>query len=582
MRGHEALYARWHPRSSQNARKAALKSASWRPRVHVDRWSCTVSKRLVLLVLAASQFLMVLDAAVMNVSISQLVADFDTTVTTIQGVITLYALVMAALFMTGGKLGDILGRRRAFVIGHVIYGAGSLLTALSWSVASLTLGWSVLEGIGAALVLPALAALVAGNFEGRARAAAYGALGGVAGAAIAVGPILGGWLTTELTWRLVFAGEVVLVIAIVLATPRLIADVPREGPAPRLDWVGSLLSALGLGLVVFGVLQASSWGWLEPRDSPLEPFGFSLTPFVVAAGGVLLAAFRAWERREEKRAHPPLVHFALLARRTLRSGLVTLLGQNVVLMGVFFAIPLYLQIVQGFDAFETGLRMLPTSAALLLTALLGARLATRFAPRTIVRAGFLVLLAAVGFLLGTIDPQIDSPEFGVAMAVLGIGQGLVVSQLGNVVQSAVAEGDRSEAGGLQYTAQQLGSSLGTALIGAIVITGLAAAFAANVGDDPRISQATQDAVSVRLEGELSFVDTAAVERAADAAGLPAAETDALVDGYADAQLKALKVGLLACGFVVLASLFATRELPRRRLGAPGREPTAAEPPAAPA
>jgi EmrB/QacA subfamily drug resistance transporter len=530
-----------------------------------------IPKRLVLLVLAASQFLMVLDAAVMNVSISQLVADFDTTVTTIQGVITLYALVMAALFMTGGKLGDILGRRRAFVIGHAIYGAGSLLTALSWSVASLTLGWSILEGIGAAIVLPALAALVAGNFEGRARAAAYGALGGVAGAAIAVGPILGGWLTTELTWRLVFAGEVVLVVAIVLATPRLVADAPREGPAPALDWVGSLLSALGLGLVVFGVLQASAWGWLEPRDSPLEPFGFSLTPFVVAAGGVLLAAFRAWERRSEEHAGAPLVHFALLGRPVLRSGLVTLLGQNVVLMGVFFAIPLYLQIVQGFDAFETGLRMLPTSVALLITALLGARLANRFSPRTIVRAGFLVLLAAVAFVLGTIDPQIDTTDFNIAMAVLGVGMGLVVSQLGNVVQSAVEERDRSEAGGLQYTAQQLGSSLGTALVGAIVISGLAAAFAVNVASDARVSQAVKDQVSVRLEGSLSFVDATTVEQAAEEVGVPAAETDAVVEGYSDAQLKALKLGLLVCGFVALGSLLATRQLPRRRL-ADGRAP----------
>jgi EmrB/QacA subfamily drug resistance transporter len=525
-----------------------------------------MSKRLVLIVLAASQFLMVLDAAVMNVSISQLVADFDTTVTTIQGVITLYALVMAALFMTGGKLGDILGRRRAFVIGHVIYGVGSLLTALSWSVASLTLGWSIVEGIGAAIVLPALAALVAGNFDGKERAAAYGVLGGVAGAAIAVGPILGGWLTTELTWRLVFAGEVVIATGIVLATPRLLRDAPREGPVPRLDWVGSILSALGLGLLVFGVLNASRWGWIEPRNSPIEPFGFSLAPFVVAGGGVLLAAFRAWERREEEHDRSPLMHFALLARPVLRSGLVTFLGQNLVLMGVFFAVPLYLQVVQGYDALQTGIRMLPTSAALLVMAVVGARLATRFSPRAIVRAGFVFLLAAVAFLLGTIEPEIDTADFNVAMAVLGVGMGLVVSQLGNVVQSAVEESDRSEAGGLQYTAQQLGSSLGTALIGAIVITGLATAFTTNVADDPRISQATQDQVSVRLQGDLSFVDAASVQEAAADAGIPSAEAEALVEGYSDAQLQALKLGLLACGFIVLASLLATRNLPRRPSG----------------
>lgn len=541
-----------------------------------------MTKRSVLLVLAASQFLMVLDAAVMNVSISQLVADFDTTVTTIQGVITLYALVMAALFMTGGKLGDVWGRRRTFVIGHVVYGMGSLLTAVSWSVPTLTLGWSILEGIGAAMVLPALAALVAGNFEGRERAAAYGALGGVAGAAIAVGPILGGWVTTELTWRLVFAGEVVIVAAIVFFTPRIVRDAPRIGPAAQLDWIGSLLSALGLGLVVYGVLQASSWGWLEPRDSPIEPFGFSLTPFVVAAGGVLLAAFRAWERRREERGDGPLVHFALLARPVMRSGLTTFLGQNIVLMGVFFAIPLYLQIVQGFDAFDTGVKMLPTSVALFVTALLGARLAARWSPRTIVRAGFLFLLAAVVFLLGTIDPQIDTTDFAIAMAVLGVGMGLVVSQLGNVVQSAVEETDRSEAGGLQYTAQQLGSSLGTALIGAIVISGLATAFASNVADDRSLSQSVQNEVSVRLEGSVSFVSSETVEQAARRAGVSESETQALVANYSSAQLDALKLGLLVCGFVVLASLLATRNLPRRRLGEqeeplPPPEPVAASP-----
>lgn len=539
----------------------------------------------VLLVLAAAQFLMVLDAAVMNVSISQLVADFDTTVTTIQGVITLYALVMAALFMTGGKLGDVIGRRRAFMIGLTIYIAGSLLTAVSWSVPTLTLGWSVLEGIGAAMVLPALAALVAGNFEGKARAAAYGALGGVAGAAIAVGPILGGWVTSELTWRLVFAGEVVIGAAIIFATPRLVRDAPRSGSAPQLDWVGSVLSALGLAAIVYAILQASTWGWLRPRESPIDPFGFSLTPFLFVTGVLLLAAFRAWERRREANGLGPLVHFALFERPVLRSGLSTLLGQQVVLMGVFFAVPLYLQIVQGLDAFETGLRMLPTSVALFATALLGARLASRFAPRTIVRAGFLFLLAAVVFLLGTIEPQIDTTDFAIAMAVLGIGMGLVVSQLGNVVQSAVGEEDRSEAGGLQNTAQQLGSSIGTALVGAIVITGLAAAFATSVQSSPALSRAVQEQVSVQLEGAVSFVSTEQVQQGARAAGVPPDEIRALVEDYADAQLVALKVGLLACAFVALASLLLTRQLPQRRLGEAqeaveeGRDPLTASPPA---
>ncbi|HMC06772.1 MAG TPA: MFS transporter, partial [Solirubrobacterales bacterium] len=367
----------------------------------------TTARRSVLLVLAAAQFLMVLDQSVMNVSISQLVADFHTTVTTIQAVITLYSLTMAALMVTGGKLGDILGRRRAFSIGLVIYGAGSLLTALSWSVPVLAIGWSLLEGVGAALVLPALVALTASNFEGKARAAAFGVLGGVAGAGIAVGPILGGWVTTNLTWRLVFAGEVVVVIAILLAR-RLLREPPTERETGGLDWVGSVLSALGLGLIVFGVLQASNWGWLQPRNSPVTPFGFSLVPFVVAAGALVLAGFRSWESRREQAHRTPLVRFALFRLPALRGGLGMFLAQNAILMGIFFTVPLYLQVVQGYDAFKTGVQMLPVSIAMLVTATAASRFAGRWSARTIVRAGLVMLLLATILLISTIEPHINT------------------------------------------------------------------------------------------------------------------------------------------------------------------------------
>jgi EmrB/QacA subfamily drug resistance transporter len=515
-----------------------------------------------LVVLAAAQFLMVLDQAVMNVSISQLVADFDTTVTTIQFVIAFYALVMAGLMLTGGKLGDIWGRRRALVVGMCIYGVGSALTAVSWSVPALILGWSVLEGIGAALVLPALVALVASTYEGRERALAYGVLGGVAGAGIAVGPILGGWVTTELTWRLVFAGEVIVAIGI-LAGVRLISSTPPE-EGVRLDRIGGILSALGLGLIVFGVLQASNWGWLVPRNSPLELFGFSLTPFVIGAGGLVLAAFVSWERRLEERGGEPLLHLRLFGVPTLRGGVSMLLAQNLILMGIFFTVPLFLQIVQGLDALETGVRMLPASVGLFLAALAGSALARRFPAKTLVRAGLAIVLVATGMLLGTIEPELDNGDFLAAMGVLGIGMGLIVSQLGNVVQSAVSDRDRSEAGGLQFTAQQLGSSLGTALLGAIVISGLLASFSAKVADHPEISRGVKSQVEVRLSSGGSFVSADEVERSADAAGVAPAEVDAIVSSYEDAQLNSLKIAFLVAGFLVIASFWATRRLPTER------------------
>ena len=251
-----------------------------------------------LVALATAQFLMVLDQSVMNVSISALVQDFHTTVTTIQAVITLYCLVMAMLILTGAKIGDMIGRRRAFVIGLIIYACGSALTAASQSVAVLALGWSLLEGIGAALVLPALAALIAGNFEGSRRKVAYAIIGGVAGAGIAIGPILGGWATTEVTWRIIFVGEVIIVGFILVMTPK-VEDAPRPDPIPKLDFIGSVLSASGLGVFVFGVLQSSTWGWLKPKNSPFTIFGFSLTLFVIAAGGALIWGFLAWQRHRE-------------------------------------------------------------------------------------------------------------------------------------------------------------------------------------------------------------------------------------------------------------------------------------------
>jgi MFS family permease len=516
--------------------------------------------------LAIAQFVMVLDQAVMNVSISQLVDDFDTTVTTIQGVITLYSLVMAMFMLAGGKIGDIIGRRRAFVVGLVVYGIGSGLTAVAPNVLVLTLGWSVLEGLGAALVLPALAALIAGNFEGRERITAYAIIGGVAGAGIAVGPILGGWATTELSWRIVFAGEVVLVL-VILALSRRVLDALRDGPAPRLDIVGTVLSASALGAIVLGVLQAGSWGLIQPTEaSPITPLGFSLAIWMIGLGAGLAYAFVRWQRHREARGEDPLLHLDLLAIPPLRSGLTSLLSQNLILMGVFFVVPLYLQLVLGLDALETGIKMLPVSVTMFVTSAIGARLTQRYAVRTIIRAGLLVAGVASLLMIAGIDPQLEGWAFFASMALLGVGMGLLASQLGNVVQSSVDASGRSEAGGLQYTSQQLGSSLGVALIGAIVIAGLASTFVANLEADPRITDEVAQQVGVAVDGNVEFVSSEQVAAAAEAAGLDPASASAIVEDYEDAQLQSLRTGLLVAAGVALLALMFTGGLPARRPG----------------
>ncbi len=513
-----------------------------------------------LVALATAQFVMVLDQSVMNVSISQLVDDFDTTVSTIQGVITLYCLVMAMFMLTGGKIGDIIGRRRTFAIGLVVYGCGSALTAVAPTVLVLGLGWSVLEGLGAAMVLPAMAALIAGNYEGRDRKAAYAVIGGVAGAGIAVGPIVGGWATTELTWRVVFVGEVVLVLFILAMTPK-VRDAVRSGPRPKLDVVGTVLSAVGLGTVVLGVLQSSVWGWLEPKNSPVEPLGFALTPYVVLLGAVVLWAFVRWEGHREATGRDPLVHLGLLKIPALRSGLGGLFTQNLILMGVFFTIPLYLQLVLGLDALETGIKMIPVSITMFLASAVGSRLSSRLPVRTLVRLGLWTTVIGIVALLTTIQPDLGEAGFALSMGVLGVGMGLIVSQLGNVVQSSVDASGRGEAGGLQYTGQQLGSSLGVALVGAIVLSGLTGTFLAKVEGDERISSEVAAQVTVAAGSGVDFVASERIGAAAQDAGLDGPTVTAIVDDYEDAQLRSLKAGLLAAAVLALISLASTRGLP---------------------
>ncbi len=512
-----------------------------------------------LVVLGLAQFLMVLDQAVMNVSISQLVEDFDTTVTTIQAIITLYALVMATTMMTGGKVGDIIGRRRAFAVGLVIYGAGSALTAASWNVATLLLGWSILEGIGAALVLPALVALVAANYRGSDRVAAFGVMGGIAGVGIAAGPIIGGYFTTNLSWRWVFVGEV-LIALVILAAVRLLGDTPA-GRRPRLDVVGATLTALGLGMIVIGMLQAGSWGFLAPKNSPVEPFGFSLTPFVIMAGLAVMWGFVVWERHRVARDLDPLVDLDLLSVAPLRGGLGCFLSQNVILLGIFFILPLYLQIVLGFDALETGIRMLPISIAMFITSATGPLLTSRFGAKRVVQAGYVVLVVASFSMLQTIEPRLDGTAFATALVILGIGMGLIASQLGNVVQSAVETEDRGEAGGLQYTAQQLGSAIGTALIGAVVIGALVASFVDKIDSNEAVPADLVAAVEIEVAAGANFVAADVVETALEDAGVDAEASDALLDDYRAAQLRGLKTGLLIAAFLAMLSLPLTRALP---------------------
>jgi MFS family permease len=531
-----------------------------------------------LVILAAAQFVMVLDSSVMNVSISQIVADLDTTVTGVQGAITVYTLVMAAFMLVGAKLGDIWGRDRAFGVGLAVYGLGSLTTALSPNLGVLLVGWSLVEGLGAVLVIPAIAALVAANYQGKERAFSYGIIGGVAGAAIAVGPVIGGWVTTYYSWRLVFVGEVVVVLLILVVRTRM---QPAPGPEhpPKLDVVGALLSAVGLGLIVLGILQSSSWGWLHPLDAPtvggknITPLGFSLVPFLIVGGVFLLWLFASWEERRERLGQDTLLERALLRIESLRAGLATLMSQQLVLMGTFFVLPVYLQVVLGLDAFETGKRLLPMSVTMLIAALAGPKFAARLAPRPVVRIGLAAMVVAALVLVGTIDVELNETWFKLSLALFGVGAGLLMSQLGNVIMSSAPPGKTNEAGGLQGTAQNLGASLGTALIGSVLLAGLLTGFSARIAENLVLPEPVRTQITAATQQGIDIVTTEQAHAAATSAGLSPTEADAVTADYADAQLEALKKAMLAVALLALLSLLFTRRLPGK--------PSTAEPEATP-
>jgi MFS family permease len=429
---------------------------------------------LVLLTLASAQFLMTLDSSVMNVSIASVARDVGTTVTGIQAAITMYTLVMASLMITGGRVGQIVGRRRAFAIGCVIYGVGSFTTALAPNLVVLLLGWSVLEGLGAALIMPAVVALVASNFARAERPRAYGLVAAAAAIAVAVGPLIGGILTSYASWRWVFAGEVIVVL-VILALTRQIVDTPAE-PGARLDYIGTALSACGLGLIVYGVLRSGTWGFI--RAIPGAPTWLHLSPVIwlILAGGGVLLGFLAWERRSIDRGMPVLFDPAILPQRVLRGGLSGFFFQYLLQAGLFFSVPLYLSIALGLSAVETGVRLLPLSVTLLLAAVGIPKLLPDVSPRRVVRLGFVALLVGIVALVAALDVGAGPEIVTWPLLLAGMGVGALASQLGSVTVSAVPDARSAEVGGLQNTATNLGASIGTALAGAVLISALTTSF----------------------------------------------------------------------------------------------------------
>ncbi len=528
---------------------------------------------MVLLTLAAGQFVMALDTTVMNTAIATVAKDVGTDITGIQTAITLYTLVMASLMITGGKVGTIIGRKRAFSIGCVIYASGSLTTALAHSLTVLIIGWSFLEGFGAVLIMPAIVALVATNFGKPDRPRAYGLVAAAGAIAAALGPVIGGAFTTYASWRWVFVGEV-LIVAVILLLARRVNDSPAQKDV-KLDLVGTALSALGLGLIVLGILESGAWGFIQPKPEAPQWLGLSPVIWMVLAGGGVMAVFVMWESRRIQRGEGALIDPAMLRNIQLRDGVISFFFMFLVQFGTFFVVPLYLSVALGLSAIETGVRLLPLSLTLLVFAVGVPKLRPNASPRRVVRLGFVTLFAGIVLLIALLDVGSGPEVVTWPLLIAGAGLGAMASQLGSVTVSAVPDEQSGEVGGLQNTGTQLGASIGTALAGAILISALTASFLAGIQNNPDVPSSVASQAQTKLAGGVPFMSDSDLKAALADAHVPQATADAVVTTNQQSRIDGLRSALsILALFALVAPLF-TRGIPTVQ---PGAKTAGASPP----
>jgi EmrB/QacA subfamily drug resistance transporter len=441
-------------------------------------------RRLAVL-LAMAMFVLVVDTSLMNVSISKVVEDLDTTVSGVQSAIALEALVSAAFILIGSKVGDLIGRKRAFVLGLLGYATGALAMAFSQGLTAIIVFWAIIGGLGASLLLPAMQSLIHGNFQGAAQKKAYALVGAAAAIAAAVGPLVGGFLTTFLSWRVGFLLEVV-VIAVVLSGLGRIRDVPYTGPR-GVDVVGAVLSAVGMGGVVIGILV-----WQE---------GGEFVGLLIAVGLVALGSLSYWLVRRKREDKPTLLDPELFRHDLFRLGISSQMLQNIALGGAMIALPIYLQMVLEYNALETGLTLAPLSLTMFATALAAGKRAAGRRPAGIIRGGSGLLTLGM-LLLIPIVPRADSGwALVIPLIIAGAGLGLLVSQLNNYTLSPITDERVSEAAGVNSAAGSFGLSFGLAFAGAIMLATLSIAFTQAAEDSKVLPPAEQEQVAQALEDD---------------------------------------------------------------------------------
>ncbi len=498
------------------------------------------------LLLAMAMFVLVVDTSLMNVSISAVIADLDTTASGVQSAIALEALVSAAFILINSKLGDLMGRRRAYVLGLLAYAVGALAMTVAQSLTTIVVFWAIIGGLGASLLLPAMQSLIHGNFEGAAQKKAYALVGASAAVAAAIGPLLGGFVTTYLSWRVGFGLEVVI-IAVILSQIRLVKDVPYTGPR-QIDLVGAALSVVGMGGVVLGILV-----WQE---------GGEFVGLLMAIGAAALAGLAFWLIQRKRAGKPTLFDPDLFRHLNFRIGVSQQMLQNITLGGAMIALPLFLQMTLEYDALQTGLSLAPLSLSMFGMAMLAGRKAGDRRPSRIVLVGFALATVGMAAIIPLV-PRVDSGWYLlVPLLVTGSGLGLLVSQLNNFTLAPISEERISEAAGVNSAAGSFGLSFGLAMAGGIMLWALALSFTNMTEESTVIPPDQQQQIAATLETDAEVMSNTQLDQ--QLADEPEDVQDAILAINTDARNLSLQVALLVpviAGALGLANSFRMLRLP---------------------
>jgi EmrB/QacA subfamily drug resistance transporter len=491
------------------------------------------------LLLAAAMFVLVVDTSLMNVSISAVVRDLDTTVSAVQSAIALEALVSAAFILISSKLGDLFGRKRAYVLGLLAYALGALAMTLAKDLAAIIVFWAIIGGLGASLLLPAMQSLIHGNFEGAAQKKTYALIGAAAAIAAAVGPLLGGFVTTYMSWRVGFLLEVV-VIAVVLSQIGLVKDVPYTGER-QVDAVGAVLSVLGMGGVVLGILV-----WQEGGDYVV---------LLIAIGALALWLVRRHRDNKATVLDPDLFRLA-----HFKVGITAQMLQNITLGGAMIALPIFLQIKLEYDALQTGLSLAPLSLTMFAVAILAGRKSGGRRPAKIIRTGFALSTLGLALIIPVV-PEADSGWYLlIPLVIAGAGLGLLVSQLNNYTLAPIDEERISEAAGVNSASGSFGLSLGLAVAGGVLLATLSLAFTNMTNASPEIPSAQQQQIAQTLEDDAQVVSNTQLDKLL--ADEPPAVREEILDINTDATNLALQVALLVPILAGLLGLFDSMRMTR--------------------